>query len=296
MTVLAALLQGAVDRVAGGGSRRLLQPALLQGRRRAGASRASREIALYEFEVDAPGARCASCSASISTWRASRRRRRRTRSPARDRPARRRRAGAGAGAARDRGLLRCRREGRAVARAPAACRTSSSRSCPGRGCGCRAWRSTRPSRWRRARATRDEPWTDRLEKLRRTWRLKPGQPFRQADWSGAKNASTRRAARRRLSDGDLAVDPRPASTRPSGPRRSTRPVAPGPLFRLGPIRVEGIHRYDELAVRRLATFAPGDVYSEKLLLDYQERLDQDRPVRGRHRSSSTRAGRPRRRR
>ena len=37
--------------------------------------------------------------------------------------------------------------------------------------------------------TRDEPWADRMEKLRQTWRLKPGQAFRQADWSAAKNAT-----------------------------------------------------------------------------------------------------------
>jgi translocation and assembly module TamA len=49
-------------------------------------------------------------------------------------------------------------------------------------------------------------------------------------------------------------------------------IEPGPLFRLGPIRVEGVHRYDEDAVRRLAAFPPGTEYSEKLLLDYQDRI------------------------
>ena len=120
-------------------------------------------------------------------------------------------------------------------------------------------------------ATRDEPWTDRLEKLRRTWRLKPGAPFRQPDWSGAKNASI----------GELRGDGYPTATWQSTRARIDATertaaleatFAPGPLFHLGPIRVQGIHRYDELAVRRLATFAPGDVYNEKLLLDYQERL------------------------
>jgi translocation and assembly module TamA len=120
-------------------------------------------------------------------------------------------------------------------------------------------------------ATREQPWTDRLDRLRQTWRLKPGAPFRQPDWSGAKNASL----------GDLRGDGYPTATWQSTRARidaSERTAAleatfaPGPLFRLGPIRVQGIHRYDELAVRRLATFAPGDVYSEKLLLDYQERL------------------------
>lgn len=120
-------------------------------------------------------------------------------------------------------------------------------------------------------ASREQPWTDRLERLRSTWRLKPGAPFRQADWSGAKNASI----------GDLRGDGYPTATWQSTHARIDATertaaleatFAPGPLFRLGPIRVQGIHRYDELAVRRLATFGAGSVYSEKLLLDYQERL------------------------
>ncbi len=49
-------------------------------------------------------------------------------------------------------------------------------------------------------------------------------------------------------------------------------VTPGPLYHLGAIQVEGIQRYREAAVRRLSTFRTGDVYSEKALLDYQERL------------------------
>ena len=120
-------------------------------------------------------------------------------------------------------------------------------------------------------ATRDEPWSDRMEKLRGTWKLKPGQPFRQADWSGAKNATL----------GDLRADGYPTAS-----WKSTRALVdaaertavlegtlePGPLFQLGEVRIEGIHRYDEIAVRNLATFRPGAVYSDKLLLDYQERL------------------------
>jgi translocation and assembly module TamA len=46
----------------------------------------------------------------------------------------------------------------------------------------------------------------------------------------------------------------------------------GPLFRLGPMRIEGLSRYGEKAVRNLADFDQGTPYTEKLLLDYQERL------------------------
>ena len=119
--------------------------------------------------------------------------------------------------------------------------------------------------------TRDEPWTDRLDKLRQTWTLKPGQPFRQPAWNSAKNASL----------GELRADGYPTAAWQSthakvdataGTAALEVTIEGGPLFRLGPIRVEGVSRYDETAVRRLATFFGGEAYSEKLLLDYQERL------------------------
>src|SRR5260221_131366 len=48
----------------------------------------------------------------------------------------------------------------------------------------------------------------------------------------------------------------------------------GPLFHVGALRVEGLQRYDEDSVRKLANFSPGEPYSEKLLLDFQERIQK----------------------
>ena len=119
--------------------------------------------------------------------------------------------------------------------------------------------------------TREEPWTDRVDKLRQTWTLKPGQPFRQPAWNSAKNSAL----------GELRADGYPTAAwqatharvdATAGSAALEVTIEGGPLFRLGPIRIEGVSRYDEAAVQRLATFFRGDVYSEKLLLDYQERL------------------------
>ena len=119
--------------------------------------------------------------------------------------------------------------------------------------------------------TRDQPWTDRLEKLRRTWLLRPGQPFRQADWSSAKNATLGELR----ADGYATAALQETHARIDATARTAAlevTIESGPLFRLGPIRIEGVSRYDETAVQRLATFFRGDAYNEKLLLDYQERL------------------------
>jgi translocation and assembly module TamA len=119
--------------------------------------------------------------------------------------------------------------------------------------------------------TRDEPSSDRLAKLRRDWSLRVGQPFRQPAWSGAKNATL----------AELRADGYPTAAWKSthagidataGTAALGVVVEPGPLYRLGAIRIEGTNRYDEEAIRRIATFYPGAIYSEKLLLDYQERL------------------------
>ena len=51
-------------------------------------------------------------------------------------------------------------------------------------------------------------------------------------------------------------------------------VDSGPLFRTGELRIEGLKVQDEETVRNLAAFDPGTPATQKLLLDYQERLQR----------------------
>ena len=112
-----------------------------------------------------------------------------------------------------------------------------------------------------------------LATLRRQWPLQPGQPFRQPAWNDAKNTTL---ARLRAEGYPAATWSRTAAQVDALTHsvRLTAVADSGPLFRLGAIRVEGLQRYDEASVKRLATFGPGTVYSEKTLLDYQERLQK----------------------
>jgi len=110
-----------------------------------------------------------------------------------------------------------------------------------------------------------------LAALRRLWGLKTGQPFRQADWTTAKNATLARLRAEGYAAAvwqttQLQIDAE-ANT------AELRVLADsGPLFHVGSVSVEGLQRYDEQSVRRLSTFYLGDAYSEKAMLDYQERL------------------------
>ncbi|MEO5695829.1 MAG: POTRA domain-containing protein, partial [Burkholderiaceae bacterium] len=119
----------------------------------------------------------------------------------------------------------------------------------------------------------DAPAATKLAALRREWPLRVGDAFRQGDWSGAKSSAL--AGLR--ADGYANADWSRTDAQIDAPANRARlavEVDSGPLYRLGPVRVDGLQRYPEEAVLNLAEFHPGEPYSEKLLLDYQERLQK----------------------
>ena len=119
----------------------------------------------------------------------------------------------------------------------------------------------------------DAQATAQLAALRRQWPLPAGQPFRQPGWSSAKNTTLANLR----ADGYPAAEWKYTSAQVDAPAHtaSLNLVADsGPRFKLGPLKIEGLQRHDEDTVRRLATFGAGTPYSEKLLLDFQERLQR----------------------
>ncbi|AKJ27980.1 autotransporter assembly complex protein TamA [Caldimonas brevitalea] len=121
---------------------------------------------------------------------------------------------------------------------------------------------------------KEDPRTMRRDRgLRNRWPLKPGAVFTQAAWTAAKNGLLT----------SLRGEGYPAATYAGTVAQvdaTTHKVRifivadSGPLFRIGEIRVEGIERTTESAVRNLAPFDLGDVFTEKMLLDYQETLQK----------------------
>ena len=109
--------------------------------------------------------------------------------------------------------------------------------------------------------------------LRRGWPLRPGEPFRQAAWASAKTGTLAQAR----AEGYPAAAWTKTVAQVDAEQHQvalTLALDSGALYRLGEIRVEGLERYDESTVRRLSTFAAGQPYNEKLLLDYQERIQK----------------------
>ncbi len=124
-----------------------------------------------------------------------------------------------------------------------------------------------------AAGARDSPAFQLVSELRTQWELPTGRPFRQPAWAAAKSG----AIARLRAEGYPAASWRTTQARVDAGNNTVQislVADSGPLFRLGDIRIEGLQRYDADSVLRLSTFSPGAPYSDKLLLDFQERLQK----------------------
>lgn len=111
------------------------------------------------------------------------------------------------------------------------------------------------------------------QRLQRDFGLPEGQPFRQSRWSAAK---TETLAQARAGGYPLARWTLTAARVQTERNEAELELLldSGPLVRLGELQIEGLQAQDEAVVRRLAGFEPGQPYSERALLDFQERLLQ----------------------
>ena len=122
-------------------------------------------------------------------------------------------------------------------------------------------------------AAGDAQALEELARLRRQWLLPPGQPFRQPAWSNAKST----ALANLRAEGYPGAEWKYTNAQVEAASQSARlalVAESGPLFRLGALKIEGLQRHEESTVRRLADFGAGTPYSEKRLLDFQERLQR----------------------
>ncbi len=117
----------------------------------------------------------------------------------------------------------------------------------------------------------NEDAKDLMKSVIKNWPMKEEEPFRQAEWNSAKNE----ALAQLRSEGYPLAAWTSTEARIDAKTHEAALAATfdsGPLFHLGEIRIEGLQRYDEGAIRNVADFEPGTPYSEKRLLDFQERL------------------------
>ena len=117
----------------------------------------------------------------------------------------------------------------------------------------------------------DEDAIAQRSAIQRDWRLPSGERFTQDGWDSAKTQALRQLVARRYPAGQLAgaladID---AET---GIAQLNLHYDSGPLYRLGPLRVSGVERYDPVLVPRLARLQAGTVYDQNQLVQAQQRL------------------------
>jgi translocation and assembly module TamA len=112
-----------------------------------------------------------------------------------------------------------------------------------------------------------------LAALRKEWELPVGAEFRNAGWSNAKAA----ALSRLRSAGYASAVWAGTGAAVDAAKNEVRlflVVDSGPLYRLGPLQIEGLVAQDAETVRNLAYTRGGVPVTEALLLDFQERLQK----------------------
>ncbi len=111
------------------------------------------------------------------------------------------------------------------------------------------------------------------EALRKGWTLPVRRVFTQEAWSGAKNTLLAQLRAQGYPTATWAG----TSAHVDAAQRECRlflVADSGPRFYFGPVTIEGLKRQDPQTVHNLLTFAPGEPYSEKKLLDTQEALQK----------------------
>ncbi|MDX9842781.1 MAG: BamA/TamA family outer membrane protein [Aquabacterium sp.] len=112
-----------------------------------------------------------------------------------------------------------------------------------------------------------------VDRLAAEWGLPVGEVFRQSVWSSAKNG----ALARLRAQGYPTASWSGTSVTVDATARTAKiflVADSGPGFVFGDIRVEGLHRQPASAVLNLAPFKKGDPYEEKMVLDWQERIQK----------------------
>jgi translocation and assembly module TamA len=118
----------------------------------------------------------------------------------------------------------------------------------------------------------DEPVRrTRVEKLRNSWPLGTGQPFRSPAWEEAKaillsSVAAEDYAAAEIEESKAEVDS------DSHTARLLVVVNSGPAFRFGNLEIKGLSRYDRTLITGLTPFKAGDSYRRDQLLSFQTKL------------------------
>lgn len=118
----------------------------------------------------------------------------------------------------------------------------------------------------------------RADALKQHWSLRPGLPFRQADWDLAKAGALQglqqqRYAAARIAQSKARIEPE------QNDAQLALEIDSGPGFTLGALQISGAKRYPESIIRNLNPLQLGEEYSVQRLLELQRQI-QNSPYYG----------------
>jgi translocation and assembly module TamA len=108
-------------------------------------------------------------------------------------------------------------------------------------------------------------------RIRETWTLPVGRPFTQDGWDDAKSQALRELVARRYPAGKVSYSLAEVDAVANRAALGLR-LDSGPLFRLGPMQVSGMQRYDPVLAPRIARLLPGSIYDQDQIQRAQLRL------------------------
>ncbi|MGE4241262.1 autotransporter assembly complex protein TamA [Ramlibacter sp.] len=109
------------------------------------------------------------------------------------------------------------------------------------------------------------------EGIRGGWALPVGRRFTQQDWDGAKRQALQDLTARRFLAGRIEYSLADVDAAANKASLSLR-LNSGPVYRLGPMQVTGIEKYDPVLVPRFSQLQPGSLYDRNELVEAQLRL------------------------
>ena len=109
--------------------------------------------------------------------------------------------------------------------------------------------------------------------LREDWPLPAGQPFRNDDWGSAKAVSLA-GFRAQAYVGAQWLQTQGRVDAATNQAALSGTLDSGPLYRAGPLVVNGLNHHDRQTVQNIANYQPGIPATEDFLLDFQQRLQQ----------------------
>lgn len=112
---------------------------------------------------------------------------------------------------------------------------------------------------------------EQVGELRQAWPLTPGEPFRQEDWSAAKQSGLQALRRRHYAAAEIA-DSEARIYADEHEAELSVTYDSGPAFSFGEPVVSGTERYPERIVRNVNPIPPGEAYSAERLLEYQRQI------------------------